>query len=105
MTIYLKEPKLGEKMVSIGVDVKYIENAGYYAVSSKFILENDGNKYGFLTIQCYPAVYKKISEKRKNKKTLEKMNKILEGLEENLKEYNDLESVDSVAAGYIKNFI
>lgn len=104
MTVYLKEPKIGEKIASIGVDVKYMEG-GYYVRASKFILENDGNKYGFLTIQCYPAVYKKISEKRKNKKTLGKMNKILEGLKENLKEYNDLESVASVAAGYIKNFI
>lgn len=86
MTIYYETPAIGEK----------IETSS---------LENDGNEHGLLCVQYFPSFYGKIAEKRRNKKTLEKMIKVLETHKNALKAYKTLESLASGAARFVRDNI
>ena len=47
MTIYLNEPKNGEKIKTYGVEIRH-DGRFYYAAVFPCILENDGNPAGYL---------------------------------------------------------
>ena len=47
MTIYLNEPKNGEKIKTYGVEIRH-DGPLYYAAVFPCILENDGNPAGYL---------------------------------------------------------
>ena len=92
MTVYIDEPKNGEKIKTYGVQIRH-DGRFYYAAVFPCVLENDGNTAG-LTLSAYATV----AEKRLNKKTLARLNQILIDHKDYLKPYNDPESLAREAA-------
>lgn len=76
MTLYLNEPKNGEKIKTYGVQIRH-DGRFYYVAVFPCILENDGNPAGYLVTAFTLSAYATIAEKRLNKKTLSKMNQLL----------------------------
>ena len=92
MTIYLNEPKNGEKIKTYGVEIRH-DGRFYYAAVFPCILENDGNPAGYLVTSFTLSAYATVAEKRLNKKTLERLNRILFDYKDYLKPYKDPESL------------
>ena len=97
MTIYLNEPKNGEKIRTYGVQIRH-DGRFYYAAVFPCILENDGNPAGYLVTALTLSAYATVAEKRLNKKTLARLNQILVDYKDYLKPYNDPESLAHEAA-------
>ena len=97
MTIQLNEPKNGEKIKTYGVEIRH-DGRFYYAAVFPCILENDGNPTGYLVTSFTLSAYATVAEKRLNKKTLERLNRILFDYKDFLKPYKDPESLAREAA-------
>ena len=97
MTVYIDEPKKGEKIKTYGVEIRH-DGRFYYAAVFPCLLENDGNPAGYLVTAFTLSAYATVAEKRLNKKTLERLNRILFDYKYYLKPYNDPESLAREAA-------
>ena len=97
MTVYIDEPKNGEKIKTYGVEIRH-GGGFYYAAVFPCVLENDGNSAGYLVTSFTLSAFKAIVEKRLNKKTLAKMNQTLIDFKDYLKPYKDPESLEREAA-------
>ena len=91
MTVYIDEPKNGEKIRTYGINIRH-DGRFYYAAVFPCILEND--VVTALTLSAYATVV----EKRLNKKTLARLNQILIDYKDYLKPYKDPESLAREAA-------
>ena len=97
MTVYIDEPKNGEKIKTYGIQIRH-DGRFYYAAVFPCILENEGNPEGYLVTSFTLSAYSTVVEKRLNKKTLERLNRILFDYKDYLKPYNDPESLAREAA-------
>ena len=97
MTIYLNEPKNGEKIKTYGVEIRH-NGQFYYAAVFPCILENDGNPAGYLVTAFTLSAFKAIAENLLNKKTIAKMNQTLIDFKDHLKHFTDPESLAHEAA-------
>ena len=76
MTLYLNEPKKGEKIKTYGVEIRH-DGRFYYAAVFPCILENDGNPAGYMVTAFTLSAYATVVENRLNKKMIENMNQTL----------------------------
>ena len=97
MTVYIDEPKKGEKIKTYGIQIRH-DGGLYYAAVFPCILENDGNSAGYMVTALTLSAYATVAEKRLNKKTLARLNQILIDYKDYLKPYNDPESMAREAA-------
>ena len=97
MTIYLNEPKNGEKIKTYGIQIRH-DGRFYYAAVFPCLLENDGNPAGYLVTAFTLSAYATVAKKRLNKKTLARLNQILIDYKDYLKPYTDPESLAHEAA-------
>lgn len=97
MTLYIDEPKKGEKIRTYGIQIRH-DGRFYYAAVFPCILENDGNTDGFLVTALNISACAAVTEKRLNKKTLARLNQILIDYKDYLKPYEDPESLAREAA-------
>ena len=97
MTIYMDEPKNGEKIKTYGVEIRH-DGGFYYAAVFPCVLENDGNPAGYLVTALYLCAHTTVAKKRLNKKTLARLNQILIDYKDYLKPYTDPESLAREAA-------
>lgn len=93
MTIYLDEPKKGEKIKTFGIQIRH-DGRFYYAAVFPCIL----NTAGYLVKAYAPSAYATVVEKRLNKKTLARLNQVLIDYKDYLKPYKDPESLAKEAA-------
>ena len=97
MTLYLNEPKNGEKIKTYGVEIRH-DGRFYYSAVFPCILEKEGNHEGYLVTAFILSAFKAISENPLNKKTMEKMDKTLIDFKDHLKHFTDPESLALEAA-------
>ena len=97
MTVYIDEPKNGEKIKTYGIQIRH-DGRFYYAAVFPCVLENDGNPAGYLVTSFGLSAYATVVKKRLNMKTLARLNQILFDHKDYLKSYNDPESLASEAA-------
>ena len=97
MTIYLNEPKNGEKIKTYGVEIRH-DGRFYYAAVFPCVLENDGNPYGYMVTAFTLSAYATVVENRLNKKMIAKMDQTLIDFKDHLKHFTDPESLAREAA-------
>lgn len=97
MTVYIEEPKNGEKIKTYGVQIRH-DGRFYYAAVFPCVLENDGNPAGYLVTSFALSAYATVMEKRLNMKTLARLNQILFDYKDYLKPYKDPELLAREAA-------
>ena len=97
MTVYIDEPKNGEKIKTYGIQIRH-DGQSYYAAVFPCVLENDGNPAGYLVTSFCLSAYATVVKKRLNMKTLARLNQILFDHKDYLKSYKDPESLASEAA-------
>ena len=97
MTVYIDEPKKGEKIRTYGIQIRH-DGQFYYAAVFPCILENDGNPAGYMVTELTLSACKAIAENRLNKKTIAKMNQTLIDFKDHLKHFTDPKSLAREAA-------
>ena len=97
MTVYIDEPKNGEKIKTYGIQIRH-DGQFYYAAVFQCLLENDGNPAGYQVTALNLSAYATVAEKRLNKKTLARLNQILIDYKDYLKPYKDPVSLAHEAA-------
>ena len=97
MTIYIDEPKKGEKINTYGIQIRH-DGRFYYAAVFPCVLENDVNHEGYLVTAFTLSAYATVVENRLNKKMIAKMNQTLIDFKDHLKHFTDPESLAREAA-------